>query len=311
MKKIIRLTSLLFIVLLVLAGCSSTGFDTNAEIKLYTRDITSGTRDGFFTGIGLSEAKEDNTPLKVNGLGTVESNGDMINSIKNDIYGIGYIAMSSVETSGLKAMYFEGVEPIEENVLEGSYSLTRNFNYIVRTEFATSEKEQIIEAFLAYLGTQEGKATMQSEGGILEVKSTDPIWDSIKNDYPITSKDNSNITINFGGSTSVSKIATSLANEFSNLCGNVKFSHDYHGSSDAYKKTQGVDKDSIGYYDMGFASRDFKLTSSEVAKEGSYGTLCIDAIVVVVNKENSLSNVTKTQLINMYTGVINKWNEVE
>ena len=152
---------------------------------------------------------------------------------------------------------------------------------------------------------------MQSEGGILEVKSTDPTWETIKNNYPITTKDNSSITINFGGSTSVSKMATALANEFSNLCGNVKFSHDYHGSGDAYKKTQGADKDSTGYYDMAFASRDFKLTSSEKALEGTYGKLCIDAIVAVVNKENTLSNVTRTQLVDMYTGIVNKWNEVK
>ena len=311
MKKIIKLTSLLLIALLTLVGCSSKRFDESSKIKLYTRDTTSGTRDGFFTGIGLSEAKEDNSPLKVNGLGTVESNGDMINSIKNDIYGIGYISMSSVETSGLKALSFEGVEPTEENVLNETYTLTRNFNYITRTEYSSNEKEEIVEAFLAYLSTQEGKATMQSEGGILEVKSTDPTWETIKNNYPITTKDNSSIKINFGGSTSVSKMATALANEFSNLCGNVKFSHDYHGSSDAYKKTQGADKDSTGYYDMAFASRDFKLTSSEVAKEGTYGKLCIDAIVAVVNKENTLSNVTRTQLVDMYTGVVNKWNEVK
>ena len=141
MKKLL----MIILIGVLLVGCSSKGFDESSEIKLYTRDTTSGTRDGFFTGIGLSEAKEDNSPLKVNGLGTVESNGDMINSIKNDIYGIGYISMSSVETSGLKALSFEGVEPTEENVLNGTYTLTRNFNYIVRTEFASTEKEQIIE----------------------------------------------------------------------------------------------------------------------------------------------------------------------
>lgn len=311
MKKIFTLTSLLLTALLILVGCSNNGFDLNSDIKLYTRDTTSGTRDGFFTGIGLSEAKEDNAPLKINGLGTVESNGDMINSIKNDMYGIGYISLLSVEDSGLKVLYFEGVEPTEENVLNGTYTLTRNFNYITRVEYSTTEKEQIVEAFLAYLTTQEGKATMQSEGGILEVKSTDPTWESIKSNYEITTKDNSAITINFGGSTSVSKMAQALANEFSNLCGNVKFSHDYHGSGDAYKKTQGVDKDSTGYYDIAFASRDFKLTSSEAALEGTYGRLCIDAIVAVVNKENTVSNVTKDQLVKMYTGIINTWNEVE
>ena len=311
MKKVLKLTSLLLIALCGLAGCSNKEFNPESDIKLYTRDTTSGTRDGFFTGIGLSEAKEDNAPLKVEGLGTVESNGDMINSIKNDKYGIGYISMSSLEDSGLKGLYYEGVEPTEENVLNETYTLTRNFNYITRTEYSSNEKEEIVEAFLAYLSTQEGKATMQSEGGILEVKSTDPTWGTIKNNYPITTKDNSSITINFGGSTSVSKMATALANEFSNLCGNVKFSHDYHGSSDAYKKTQGADKDSTGYYDMAFASRDFKLTSSETALEGTYGKLCIDAIVAVVNKENTLSNVTRTQLVDMYTGVVNKWNEVK
>lgn len=310
MKKIIKLFSLLLIMLCVLTGCSSNGFDSNSEIKLYTRDTTSGTRDGFFTGIGLSEAKEDNSPLRVMGLGTVESNGDMINSLKNDIYGIGYISMASLEDSGLKGLSFEGIEPTEENVLNGIYSLTRNFNYIIRNEYIDDEKEQIIEAFLAYLTTQEGKATMKSEGGILEVKASDPTWDSIKNNYEIISKDNSHITINFGGSTSVSKMAIALANEFSNLCGNVNFSHNYYGSSDAFKKTQGEEKDSTGYLDMAFASRDFKLDSTESASEGTYGTLCIDAIVVVVNKENTIVNCTKKQLVDIYTGVITKWNEI-
>ena len=151
---------------------------------------------------------------------------------------------------------------------------------------------------------------MQSEGGILEVKTSDPSWDSIKDNYAITLEDNSDITINFGGSTSVSKMAQSLADEFSDLCGNVNFSHNYHGSSDAYKKTQGADKDSTSYLDMAFASRDFKLDSSEQAVEGTFGTLCIDAIVPVVNLENTCSQITKDQLVKMYTGVYTKWNEI-
>lgn len=310
MKKLLKLTSLLIVALCLLVGCSNKEFNQESEIKLYTRNTSSGTRDGFFTGIGLSEAKEDNSPLKVDGLGTVESNGDMIHSLKNDKYGIGYISMSSLEDSELKGLYYEGVEPTEENVLNGKYTLTRSFNYIIRNEYTNPKKGEIVEAFLAYLTTQEGKATMQSEGGILEVNASDPTWDSIKDNYIITTQDNSDIYINFGGSTSVSKMAQALANEFSNLCGNVKFTHNYLGSSDAYNKTQGVDKDSSSYLDVAFASRNFKLDSSEKAVEGTYGTLCIDAIVAVVNKENPCTTITKEQLVKMYTGVMLKWNEI-
>lgn len=309
MKKILGIGLTLVVLVFGLFGCAKN--NTDADIKLYTRDTTSGTRDGFFTGIGLEKAKDDNSLLKVSNLGTVESNGDMINAIKNDKYGIGYISMASLDNRVIKGLYFEGIEPTEENVLNGSYLLTRNFNYITRTEYASENKKQIVEAFIGYLSTQEAKAIMKSEGGIIDVKKTDPSWDDIKSNYLIASKDNSNIVLNFGGSTSVSKMATALANEFSNLCGNVGFTHNYYGSGDAYKKTQGADKDSVGYFDIAFASRDFKVSSSEPAQEGTYNTLCIDAIVVVVNKENNISSITKDELVDMYTGKVNKWNEIK
>ena len=57
MKKIITLTFLLLITLCGLVGCSDKEFNPESEIKLYTRDTTSGTRDGFFKGIVLSHAK--------------------------------------------------------------------------------------------------------------------------------------------------------------------------------------------------------------------------------------------------------------
>lgn len=310
MKKILVFVSLLCMISWGLVACVKDEFDVKSEIKLYTRGTESGTRDGFFTGIGLSEAKESNEPLKYDGLGTMETNGDMIYALKNDVYGIGYISMTSLANSSLKGVKYEGVDPTEENVLNGTYTLTRNFNYIVRTEFSSSDKQEIIEAFKAYLGTQEGKTIMKSEGGILEISNHDPKWEDIKDNYEITKKDNSNITIYFGGSTSVSSMAQALAKEFSNLCGNVKFSHDYHGSGDAYKKTQGAQKDATGYYDMAFASRDFKITGDEKAQEGTYGKICIDAIVVVVNAKNECSSLTADDLVKIYTGVYRKWNEL-
>ena len=52
----------------------------------------------------------------------------MINKIKNDQYGIGYISLSGLEVSGLKGLNYNGIEATEANVLDG-YTLKRPFLY--------------------------------------------------------------------------------------------------------------------------------------------------------------------------------------
>lgn len=305
MKKIFILFIMTF--LLTLVGCSNK-VKEDPSIKLYTRDVTSGTRDGFFSTINFKEAVSDNS--KIDNFVEAANNGEMINSILNDQYGIGYISLSSLENSGLKGLKLNNVDPTEENVLNGTYKLTRNFNYNTRVTFATEEERKIIEAFVAFLSTKEAKATIIGEDGIVEIKDDDPEWENIKDNYPITKEDNSHITIKFGGSTSVEKIARKLSSEFSIKCGNFKVEHNHTGSGDAFKATQGSEKDSTNNLHVGFASRAFKLTSDEAMPEGTYGFICIDAIVAVVNKENTLSNITSTILKSIYDGSISKWKEL-
>lgn len=288
-----------------LAACGS---EKKEEIKIYTRDTTSGTRDGFFTGIGLSDAKEDNTPLK-KGYIEVSSNGDMITAIKGDKNGIGYISLSSLADSGLKGLVYENVEPTEANVLNGSYKLTRNFNYCLRAEYSNEDNKQICEAFIAYMNTVEGKATIKDKGGILETSAQDKSWNTVKADYAIASKDNSSITINVGGSTSVKSIVQALLLEFSSKCGNFKYNYNPTGSSDAYKRTNGSEKDGTNACDLAFASREFK--STEAMAPELVGRMCIDAIVAVVNKSSSCDSVTADILKKIYTGEISKWSEVK
>lgn len=315
MRKNIK-TIAMAIVGLSLVGCtdistsSSTSTVNDASIKVYTRDTTSGTRDGFFTAIGLSSAKEDNTPL-VSGYIEVASNGDMISGIQNDEYGIGYISLATLESSNLKGLTYEGVEPNEDNVLNLSYGLTRNFNYIVRTEFTDTKVEEIVDAFEAFLTTVEAKTTMIGKDGILSVSASDPSWDTIKSNYPVCSEDNSAVTIKFGGSTSVEKMAKALSAEFSPLCGNFVAEHNHTGSGDAFKRTQGSEKDGANKIDIGFASREFKLTDGEAATTGSYAKMCTDAIAVVVNSANTVTNLTAAQLYSVYTGTVTKWSELE
>ena len=271
-------------------------FDASKNIKVYTRDTDSGTRDGFFTRIGLKNNVKSNEGL-VTDIVTTSGNGDMVLKIKNDEYSIGYISLSSLEESSLNGLKYDGVEPTEGN-----------FNYITRVDFDSDEKKQIVEAYVAYLSTKEAKATIIANSGIVKINSTDKSWNDIKANYPICGKDNSNITIKFGGSTSVEKIAKALSQEFASKCGNFKPEHNHGGSGDAYKFTQGAEKDSTSKLDVGFLSRE--LNSSEVASENTAGLICVDAIVAVTNQKNPLKEITDDDLKNIYTGTITKWSQI-
>lgn len=283
-------------------------FDKTKKITCYTRDTTSGTRDGFFTKIGLSKNKASNDGL-VNGIVETTSNGNMIQSVKNDQFGLGYISLASLENSGVKGLTYNNVVPSEANVLNGTYELTRNFNYIYRNDYASDSKvKQIVEAFVAYSTTIEGKSIIKQNDGILTINNTDKSWKDIKANYPIASEDNSSITIRIGGSTSCEKIAKALTSAFSPLCGNFIASHNHTGSGDAFKHTQGSAKDDANALDIGYLSRE--LEDSEPAAEGTAGKICTDAIVAVVNSANPLEKTDADTLKAVYTGEKTTWNDL-
>lgn len=291
------------------SSAPSSSFDTSKKIKVYTRDTTSGTREGFFEKIGFSDASKDNSAL-ANGYIEATGNGDMIEKIKNDTYGMGYISLSSLEESSLHGLTFEGVEPNEENVLNGTYALTRNFNYVTRSYQEDDAVGQIVKAFIAYLSTKEGKTTIQAHSGIVSLSKDDPSWKDIADQYPITKQDNHLLQVNFGGSTSVENIAKALSAEFSSKCGNFVANHNHTGSGDAYAYTQGDKKNDAAKLDIGFLSREIKLSSSEPALEGTYGKICVDAIVSVVNASNPLTQITKEQLVSIYKGESKLWSDI-
>ncbi len=298
--------------LCALAGIAALGscgdsFDKESTIKVYTRDRDSGTRDGFFTAIGYTDAIKDDTKLAP-GASEQTGNSQVVSAVENDKYGIGYISLASLGDSKLVGLSFEGVEATKENVLNESYSLTRNFNYITRSEFATEKEQQIVEAFVAFMGTKQGLMIMEEKDGIVSGINSAPTWDSIKANYPVCTQDNKSVTIKFGGSTSVQKMAEALSLEFSKLCGNFVREHAHSGSSDAYKGTQGSEKDSTGKLHVAFLSRELK--AEEAAAQGTAGKMCVDAIVAVVNKKNPYKASTATELKEIFSGSKTKWSEV-
>lgn len=323
MRKIYRYALTAIVGTAMLAGLASCGnekdripaFDTTKKITRYTRDTASGTREGFFEKIDYKEAQKDNT--KIPNAVEVSSNGTMLSSIKNDEYGIGYSSLSTVD-SDLKAVSFEGVEATEENVVNGTYKLTRNFNYIVRTPEDMTETEQaLVKGFLLYAQSREGLAIVKANDGILagETISKAEAWTSILDktenaDVKEVCNSAGKTQIYLGGSTSVEKLSKALTAAFTNVCQGFEAVHNHTGSGDAYKRTQGTDKNSQNKLHIGFLSRDIKLASDEPAVSSTYGNICIDGIAVIVNKQNTITNLTAAQLKKIYSAVSIRWDEI-
>jgi phosphate transport system substrate-binding protein len=304
MKKII----LAFILVLsaTLVGCNaSETWNSSSSITLYTRDTSSGTRAGFMEGIDYAEAAEDNSKLAAGYV--IKDNTGILTSMETDEYGIGYISLASLNEK-VKGLHFEGVEPTVANVINNTYGLKRPFNYIIRSmdDFANETEKEITLAFIAFLHTTDGADIITAQGAI-PLPSTES-WDDIKGDYDICLQDNSGVTIKFGGSDSIEKIALALTASFSPKCGNFVPEHDHTGSSDGFKRTQGTEKDGVNAKHVGFASRPFKDT--EVGSEGTQGQLAWDAIVAIVHVNNELTNVTAEDLKKIYRGDYAIWNQL-
>jgi len=305
MKKLVFTVLAVLFSFSLLACAQNYNWNESSEIKVYTRDTSSGTRAGFMEGIGFSEAAEDDSVLAT-GFITKDNTG-ILTSMKIDEYGIGYISLASLNDE-VKGLSFEGVTPTVANVLNDTYGLKRPFNYVIRSldDFANETEKNITLAFVAFLGTTDGADIITNQGAVPLPSSQS--WDDIKADFDVCSLDNSGVTIKFGGSDSIEKIALALSAAFSPKCGNFVPEHDHTGSSDGYKRTQGSEKDGDNYKHVGFASRPFK--DSELGTTGTQGQLAWDAIVAIVHLNNEVNNVTADDLKKIFGGVYSTWNQL-
>lgn len=305
MKKLLLVFSAL-LVTFTLAACGG----GEAPINVYTRDTTSGTRAGFFGGIGFDEAIEDDSVL-VEGFVTAD-NDAQFSAMQTDVDGIGYVSLYTYvsNSTAVKGLAFNGVEPSLETAGNGSYELTRPFNYILRTEWASDRDEEMAQAFVAFMLSSDGGDIIADEGAA-PLAGANYTWASVADDYPVCAQDNSDFTLRFRGSDSVQGIAESLAAAFSPECGNVVTDNNHTGSSDGYKRTQGVESDlgGVNWGHVGFASRPFY----DEEKDGPadlYGQLASDAIVAIVHNDNPVDSVTAQELIDIYNGTYTRWDEL-
>ena len=297
-----------------LAACGSSDEGKTAgvsgDIKVYTRDSSSGTREAFEKGVDFEGSLTKNAI-------EVSSNDDMAAKVGADKNGIGYTSLSTdFEKNGVSALQYEGVTASSESVLDGSYKLQRPFMYVTRAagDYGSDDKEQLVQAFLDFMqNSTEGMAIVKKNGGEVDESKAKP-WDELSKKYEaVLGKDNSAITITTCGSTSVEKTVKASLEAFSPMAGNFKFTMNQSGSGDAVPRVLGKEKDGPNKGDIGFASRAFKEDGSEdISKAMESGQYCIDAVVAVVNNQNTdVTSLTQAQLKSIFTGETLKWEDIK
>ncbi len=123
----------------------------NANIHVITREEGSGTRSAFES---LVMKKVEINPRSI----VQDSNGTVRQLVGDDSAAIGYISLGLVNEK-VKALELDGMKATRENVINGSYGLSRPFLFI--TSVPPTGKTKL---FIDFVLSAEGKKLLNSEG---------------------------------------------------------------------------------------------------------------------------------------------------
>ena len=272
------------------SASSDSGSDASAPsgtISVLSREEGSGTRGAFVELFGVEEEnadgeKVDNTTVDAQ---VTNSTAVMMTGVAQDPLAIGYISLGSLDDS-VKALKVDGAEASAENVKNGTYKVSRPFNIVTGDSLS-----DVAQDFVDYILSSDGQAIV-GEDYI-------PVDDAAEA-YAGTSPEGSVVV---AGSSSVSPVMEKLKEGYEAVNPNASIEIQ---TSDS---TTGVESTISGICDIGMASRELKDTETS---EGVTGTqIAIDGIAIIVNNENSMTDITSDQVKQIYTGEVTNWEDLQ
>lgn len=267
-------------------NAGSDAFDTTSPISVISREEGSGTRGAFIELFGIEQKDENGEKIDNTTLEAVINNSTevMLTSVAGDPYAIGYVSLGSLNDT-VKAVKIDGADATVENIKSGDYTIQRPFN--IATKDGLSD---VAQDFINYIMSADGQAVIESNGYI-----------SVGEGEAFTSS-NAEGKIVVAGSSSVTPVMEKLKEAY--LAVNTKADIEIQESDSTTGMTAAMD----GTCDIGMASRDLK--DSEIEGGLKNTVIALDGIAVIVNKENPVSDLTKDEVMNIYTGELTSWDSV-
>lgn len=270
------------VALFVLCGLSSSLMAEN--IYPISREMGSGTRGAFVDIFDVKKQignkKIDATSKKAE---VTNSTGVMITTVANSKNAIGYISLGSLNDT-VKAVKIDGVTPSVENVNNKSYTVFRPFN------LAVSSNNELVNDFLAYIGSNLSKNIIQKAGYIA-------IYDNEFSSVKPSGK------IVVAGSSSITPLMEKLKEGYKLVNPNATIEIQQSDS------TTGINSAIEKIADIAMVSREFK--TNELKSGLKTQILALDGLAVIVNKENSINSLSKESVKKIFAGEITDWNRVK
>ena len=297
MKKTLTGILLFGVLMTALTGCGNkpdsnpsaapgqSSFDTSKTINAYTREPESGTRGAFIELFQLQETQADGTKKDMisKDIGVENNTNTILTTVQNDTYGISYVSMGSLNDN-VKALKIDGIDATTANVKNGTYKVSRPFNIAVK-----GEAKGLTKDFIDFI--------MSKEGQEVAAKTYIAISESAA---PYSGSKPSG-TIMVGGSSSVAPLMEKLIERYNEINPNANVQMTVSDSG------AGMTQTINGTYDIGMASRELK--DSEKA-ELNDTQIALDGIAVIVNKQNTATNLSSDDVKKIYLGQANVWSDV-
>ena len=128
----------------------------DAQVVFMGREAGSGTRDGFESITGTEDACKYQNEYT--------STGEVVAGVAANPNAIGYASLSAVEgDETVKVLTVGGVAPSEETVLDGSYAIQRNFNFIISD---SKELSPAAQAFVDWATSADASDLIAGAGAV-------------------------------------------------------------------------------------------------------------------------------------------------
>lgn len=291
MKKLLLILSVIFVSMSAIYA---------EQIRPITREMGSGTRSAF---VDIFDIKAQRGGKKVDAISqnaeVTNSTGVMILSVSNAKNAIGYISLGSLNER-VKALKIDGVAPSVANVGNKSYKIVRPFN----VAFKRDSKNALIADFLSFTQSKNAVQIIQKAGYIALPSDNQNAPKSAKTS-PQSDYKSQNLQgkLVIAGSSSITPLMEKLQEAYIAL--NPRAEVEILQSD----STMGINATTENIADIAMVSRE--LTSSEIARGLVVQVLAMDALVVIVNKQNVLENIRADAIKQIFLGQITKWSELK